>query len=133
MSSLRSHYFRETLSDFLTVTMHLQDALSKYHCPGLNEVDLRVHVTSASTCNLALHESQRCCAVRAQDNHPRRAVAHLAPLVSRCDTLESSTHQCHQLSDSPELKQTMFCYLEEAYTGYHMSSTEPFTQTAIPE
>ena len=96
MSSLRSRNFREAVSDLLTVTMHLQDALSKFHCPGLHEVDLRVHVTSASTCTLALHESQRCCAVRAQDNRSRRAIAHLAPLVSRCDTQASSTNQCHQ-------------------------------------
>ena len=37
------------------------------------------------------------------------------------------------ISDSPEHTQTMFCFLEEAYTGYHVSSTEPLTQTAIPE
>ena len=36
-------------------------------------------------------------------------------------------------SDSPELKQTMFCFLEDAYTRYHVFSTEPLTQTAIPE
>ena len=37
------------------------------------------------------------------------------------------------ISYSPELTQTMFCFLEEPYTGYHVSSTEPLTQTAIPE
>ena len=36
-------------------------------------------------------------------------------------------------SDSPELKQTLSCFLEEACTGHHVSSTEPLTQTAIPE
>ena len=36
-------------------------------------------------------------------------------------------------SDSPELKQTTFCFLEDAYMGYHVFSTEPLTQTAIPE
>ena len=28
-------------------------------------------------------------------------------------------------SDSPELKQTMSCFLEDAYTAYYMFSTEP--------
>ena len=97
MSNLRSHNFSEAVSDLLTVTMHLQDALSRFHCPGLHEVDFRVHVTSASTCTFSFHEAQRCCAVRAQDNSTRRTIAHLAPLVSCCDTLASSTDQCHQL------------------------------------
>ena len=97
MSSLRSHNFREAVSDLLTVTMHLQDALSRFHCPSLHEVDFRVHVTSASTCTLSFHETQSCCTVRAQDNSTRRTIAHLAPLVSCCDTLASSTDQCHQL------------------------------------
>ena len=71
-------------------------------CPGsiaqeCIEVDLRVHVSSASTCTLSLHNSQRCCAVGAQDKSPRRATAYLATWVSRCDILASSTNQCHQL------------------------------------
>ena len=36
-------------------------------------------------------------------------------------------------SDSPQLRKTMFCFLEDACTGYHVFSTEPLTQTAIPE
>ena len=59
LSSLRSHHFREAVSNLLTVTMHLQDALSKFHCPSLHGVDLRVHMTSASTRSLTLHESQQ--------------------------------------------------------------------------
>ena len=35
--------------------------------------------------------------------------------------------------DLPELKQTMFCFLEDAYTGYHVCPTVPLTQTAILE
>ena len=97
MNSVRSHNFRESISDLLTVSMHLQDSLSRFHRPGLHKIDLRVHVASASTRTLAFHESQRCCAVRAQDNSTRRAIAHLVPLVSRCDTLVSSTNQCQQL------------------------------------
>ena len=97
MSSLKSRNFREAVSDLLTVTMHLQNALPRFHRPDLHEVDLRVHVSSAPTCTLSLHDSQRWCAVGAQDNGPRRAIAHLAAWVSRCDTLASSTNQCHQL------------------------------------
>ena len=33
MSRLRSHNFREAVSDLLTVTMHLQDALTRFHRP----------------------------------------------------------------------------------------------------
>ena len=36
-------------------------------------------------------------------------------------------------SDSPELNQTMLSFLEDAHTGYNVFSTEPLTQTAIPE
>ena len=36
-------------------------------------------------------------------------------------------------SDSPELKQTMSCFLEDAYTGYQVFSAEPLTHTAMPE
>ena len=119
MSSLRSHNFREAVSDLLTITMYLKDALSRFHCPS-QEVDLRVHVTSASTCSRALHELQRCFAVHKT----------IVPLVPRCDVLANSTNQCHQ-QDSPELKQTMFCFLEEAYTGYHVSSTLPNSDSRV--
>ena len=36
-------------------------------------------------------------------------------------------------SGSPELKQTKFCFLENAYTGYHVFSTEHLTQRETPE
>ena len=36
-------------------------------------------------------------------------------------------------SDSPELKQTTFCFLAEAHTRCHVPSVVPLTQTAIPE
>ena len=38
----------------------LQGTLSMFHCPGLHNVDLRVHVASASTRTLAFHKSQSC-------------------------------------------------------------------------
>ena len=60
MSRLRSHDLHEAIRNLLTVAMHLQDTLSRFHRPGLHEVDLRVHVASASTCTLTFHESQSC-------------------------------------------------------------------------
>ena len=63
-----------------------------------------VHVfKSDATCRVRrlapffFHESQSCRTVRPQHNRPKRAIAHVAPLVSRCDSLTSSTNQCHQL------------------------------------
>ena len=60
MSRLRSRDLREAISDLLTVTMYLQDSLSRLHRPGLHKIDLGVHVASASTRTLAFHESQNC-------------------------------------------------------------------------
>ena len=57
MSRLRSHNFCEAVCNLLTVTMYLQDALLRLHCPSLHEVDLRIHVASTSTCTLAFHEA----------------------------------------------------------------------------
>ena len=58
MSRLRSHDLREAISDLLTVTMYLQDSMSRFHRPGLHKIDLCVHVASASTRTLAFHESR---------------------------------------------------------------------------
>ena len=60
MSRSRSCNLCEAISNLLTVTMYLQDTLSRFHRPGLHKVDLRVHVASASTRTLAFHESQSC-------------------------------------------------------------------------
>ena len=60
MSCSRSHDLREAVGNLLTVTMYLQDTLSRFHRPGLHKVDLRVHVASASTRTLAFHESRSC-------------------------------------------------------------------------
>ena len=59
-SCSRSCNLCEAVGNLLTVTMHLQDTLSRFHRPGLHEKDLRVHVASASTRTLAFHESQSC-------------------------------------------------------------------------
>ena len=60
MSRLKCHDLREAISDLLTVSMHLQDSLSKFHRPGLHTINILVHVASASTRTLAFHESQSC-------------------------------------------------------------------------
>ena len=46
MNRLRSHDLREAISDLLTVTMYLQDSMSRFHRPGLHKIDFRVHVAS---------------------------------------------------------------------------------------
>ena len=65
MSRLRSHNFREAVGNLLTVTMHLQDASTRFHRPGLFQIELRVDSQDA------FHEAQSCCAVRAHNNRPR--------------------------------------------------------------
>ena len=60
MSCSRSCSFREAIKNLLTVSMHLQDTLSRFHRPGLHKVDLRVHVASTSTRTFAFQESQSC-------------------------------------------------------------------------
>ena len=60
MSCSRSCNLCEAVGKLLTVTMHLQDTLSRFHRPSLHKVDLRVHVASTSTRTLAFHKSQSC-------------------------------------------------------------------------
>ena len=60
MSCSRSCNLCEAVGNLLTVTMYLQDTLSRFHRPGLHKVDLRVHVASASTRTHAFQESQSC-------------------------------------------------------------------------
>ena len=60
MSCSRSCNLCGAISNLLTVTMYFQDTLSRFHGPDLHKVDLRFHVTSASTRTLAFHESQSC-------------------------------------------------------------------------
>ena len=40
MSRLKCHDLREAISDLLTVSMHLQDSLSRFHRPGLHTIDI---------------------------------------------------------------------------------------------
>ena len=58
MSCSRSRNFCEAVGNLLTVTMYLLYSLSRFHRPGLHEIDLRVHVASASARTLAFHKSQ---------------------------------------------------------------------------
>ena len=60
MSCSRSCNLCEAVSNLLTVTMYLQDTLSRFHRPGLHKENLRVHVASVSTRTLAFHKSQSC-------------------------------------------------------------------------
>ena len=112
MSSLRSHNFREAVSDLLTVTMHIQDALSRFHRPGLHEVDLCVHVASASTCTVSLHEPSAAALSVHRTIVPDEQLHIL--LHSSLVAIPSQAPPASAInSDSPELEQTMFCFLEK--------------------
>ena len=123
MSCSRSCNFCETADNLLTVTMHLQDALSRFHRP--------VHVASASTRTLAFHKSQNCWAVRAQNNHCKVSICTICSigLSLRCS---GKLHQPTPSAWIHQLQQTMFCFLEDAHTGCHVFS-KPLTQNEIPE
>ena len=129
MSCSRSCNLCEAVGNLLTVSMHLQDTLSRFHRPGLHNIDLRVHVASAST---------RFTNPRAAELSVHRTIIpseHLHNLLHwSLVAIPSQAPPTSAISsDSPELKQTMFCFLEDAHTGYHVFSLEPLTQTAIPE
>ena len=116
----------------LTVTMYLQDTLSRFHRPDLHKKDLRVFVASASTRTLRFtNPSAAELSVHSTivQNEHLHNLLHWSFAAIPSQALPSSVIS----SDSPELKQTTFCFLEDAYTGYHVFSTKPLTQTAIPE
>ena len=71
MSRLIYPDLHEAINDLMAVFMHLPDSLSRFHRPGLHEIDLRAHVASASTRTVTLHESHSCWNIRAQNNLPR--------------------------------------------------------------
>ena len=114
MNCSRRHDLREAVGNLLTVTMHLQNTLSKFHDPGLHKVDLRVHVVSASTRTLASMHSTN---VPSEHLHNLFHWSFVA-IPSQAPPMPSA-------SDSPEeLQQTMFCFLEDACTGYNVFSTK---------
>ena len=105
-SRLRSHDLRETISNLLTVSMHLQDSLSKFHRPGLNKIDLRVHVASAPARALGFHESQSCqvssctsCLIGLIFRYPRKL--HLILRYPRKLHQPVPSTRIHQNSDKP--------------------------------
>ena len=128
MSCSRSCNLCEAICNLLTVTMYLWNTLSRFHCPGLHKLDLRVHVASAST-----HSNPRAAELSVHSTifpgeHLHNLLHWSLVAIPSQDPPTSAVS-----SDSPELKRTMFCFLEDAYTRCHVFSTEPLTQTAIPE
>ena len=133
MSRLRCHDLREAISGLLTVSMHLQDSLSRFHRQGLRNIDLRVHVARTSTRTLAFHKSQKLlnCPCTEQSSQVSSCTSCSIGLALRF--LRKHHQPVPSTRTRPELRQTMFFFLEDAYTGYHVFPTEPLTQTSIPE
>ena len=117
MSRLRRHNFREAISDLLTVTMHLQDALSRFHRPGLHKIDLRVHVASASTRTLARFTKPRAAELSVHRTIVPVEQLHILLLWFLFAIHSQAPPTSAVNSDSPELKQTTLCFLEDACTG----------------
>ena len=133
MSCSRRHDLREAVGNLLTVTMYIQDTLSRFHRPGLHKVDLRVHLASASTRTLAFHKSPRAAGLSVHSTIVLGEHLHNLLHWSLIAIPSQAPPTSAISSDSPELKQTMFCFLEDAYTGYHVFSPESLTQTAVPK
>ena len=93
MSCSRRHDLREAVGNLLTVTMYFQNSSSRFHRPGLRAVDLRVHVASASTRTFTNPTAAELSVHRTII--PGEHLHKSSPLVSRCDSLASSTNQCH--------------------------------------
>ena len=91
MSCSRCCNFCGAAGNLLTVTMHLQDTLSKFQRPGLHKIHLCVHVASASTRTLAFLTNPRAAELSVHGT--------IIPDedLRSCDTLASSTNQRHQL------------------------------------
>ena len=113
--------------------MYLQDTLSRFRRPGLHKIGPScprgecvdshpLRFTKSRTAELSVHST----IVPGEHLHN---VFHwsLVAILSQAPPTSAIS------SDSPELKQTMFSFLEDAHTGYHVFSAEHVTQTAIPE
>ena len=59
-SRLRCHNFREAISYLLTVSMHLQDSLSRFHRLGLHTIDLRGECVDSHPCVSRIPELLNC-------------------------------------------------------------------------
>ena len=134
MSRLRSRDHREAISDLLTVTMYLQDSLSRLHRQGLPPPKKTfvstwrvrrlapLRFTNPRAAELSVHST----IVPSEQLH---ILLHWSIVAIPSEAPPTSAIN----SDSPELKQTIIYFLEDAQMGYHVFSTEPLTQTAIPE
>ena len=116
MSRSRSCNFCEAVGNLLTVTMYLQDTLSRFHRPGLHKADLRVHVASASTRTIAFRNP------RAAELSVHSTIVpgeHLHNLLQwSLVAIPSQAPPTSAISsDSPELKQTMFLLLGRRIHG----------------
>ena len=120
MSCSRRHDLREAVSgNLLTVTMYFQNSSSRFHRPGLRAVDLRVHVASASTRTFT---------------NPTAAELSVHRTIIPGEHLHNLLHwflvaipsQAPPTSAIPELKRTMFFFLEDAWTGYHVFFNRTF-------
>ena len=104
----------------------------RFHRPSLHE-DLRVHVgecVDLLPCVSRIPELlSRPCTEQSSQGEQLHILLHWS-LVAIPRKLHQPVPSTRTHRNS---KQTMFCFLEEAYTGYHVFSTEPLTQTAIPE
>ena len=108
MSRSTIHDLREAICDLLTVTMCLQDTLSKFHRPGLHKVDLCVqtlHFTNPRAAELSVHST-------IIPGEQLLIMLHWSLVAIPSQAPPTSAIS----SDSPELRQTMFCFLEDAYT-----------------
>ena len=124
MSYSRRHDLREAVGNLLIVTMYLPDALSRFHRPGLHAVDLRVTRRVRRFAPLRL-TNPRAAGLSEQSTFvPSEHVHNLVhwSLVA----IPSQAPPTSAISSvSPELRQTMFCLLENAFSGHHVPPTEP--------
>ena len=105
MSRLRCHDLREAISNVLTVSMQLQDSLSRFHRPGLHKVDLRVNVASASArgshpCVSPIPELLNCLCT-AQSSHAINCTFCSIGLSLRFPRKLHQSARIHQNSDKP--------------------------------
>ena len=106
MSRFRSDDFREAISNLLTATMHLQDALTKFHRPGLH--------TKRPSCP---------CGV-CVDSHP--CVSRIPELL-RCPCTEQSSQvsSCTSCSIGLSLRYPRTLHQPVPSTRTHRNSSKP--------
>ena len=97
--------------------MYLQDALSRFHRPGLHENRPscpRGECVDSHPCASQIQELQSCqCTAQSFQESNLHNLLHWSLVAIPSQAPPTSAIN----SDSPELKQTMFCFLEDADTG----------------